>query len=121
MDMQAGARLTTHVLDTQAGCPASGMAVVVSGYDTTTQNFRELNALKTNSNGRTDEPLLTQQQFEQANVFKIRFYTKSYFENRQLSCFYPYVDVLFEVTDRSTHHHVPLIVSPFGYSTYRGS
>lgn len=108
--------ITTHVLDTSLGRPARNVPARLEQV-TETQNLL-LGTSATNADGRIadllDVPLET-------GRYRITFDTASYFAERGVPCFYPEVSILFEVTDASQHHHVPLLLSPFGYSTYRGS
>lgn len=105
--------LTTHVLNTATGEPAVGVAVALSDAAGTT-----LAEARTNADGRLDAPLPVA---ETSAIYTLTFQTADYFEAGGESCFYPAVSVHFEITDPTKHHHVPLLISPFGYSTYRGS
>jgi 5-hydroxyisourate hydrolase len=109
--------LTTHVLDTSLGRPARGIEVrlelrVAGGY-------RELARAYTDDDGRAPE-LLAPGALRVA-VYRLRFATGEYFAADGRACFYPEVAIEFEITRPDEHHHVPLLLSPFGYSTYRGS
>ena len=109
--------LTTHVLDTSSGRPAAGLPITLERQTHT--GFERIGAGVTNSDGRLSEPLV---QGEWAGgVYRITFDTAAYFSAQGTAGFYPTVQVVFEVTDPDSHHHVPLLLSPFGYSTYRGS
>ncbi len=109
--------LTTHVLDTRSGKPAAGLPVTLEKQ--LESAFVPIGQGVTNSDGRLSEPLV--QGDWEAGVYRITFDTKSYFASENIQGFYPTVKVVFEVTEPETHHHVPLLLSPFGYSTYRGS
>lgn len=109
--------LTTHVLDTSTGRPAAGVAVRLERRDG--EGFRELARGVTNDDGRVVD-LLAPEAFA-ADVYRLTFATAAYFAKDGRPSFYPDVTIAFEVTRPSEHHHVPLLVSPFGYSTYRGS
>jgi 5-hydroxyisourate hydrolase len=100
--------LTTHVLDTARGVPAEGVPVSVEALKGGV--WTPLAKGTTNGDGRCPE-LLKAGQLERG-TYKIRFDVKT--------PFFPYVEIVFNVTD-ARHHHVPLLLSPFGYSTYRGS
>jgi 5-hydroxyisourate hydrolase len=108
--------ITTHVLDTSTGRPARNVPVRL--HRVTETDSLLLGESATNPDGRIadllDVPLET-------GRYRITFDTAAYFAERGVPCFYPEVSILFEVTDASQHHHVPLLLSPFGYSTYRGS
>ena len=114
-------RLTTHVLDTAAGQPAAGIDVVVYRVDS---GRRQLASGRTNADGRLDQPVLEGDNLE-SGVYELVFQAGSYFRARQPELAEPlFVDEVvlrFGVNDPAAHYHVPLLVSPFAYSTYRGS
>ena len=102
--------LTTHVLDTARGRPAAGVAIELLNAG------REvLTTAVTNADGRTDEPLLTELE---AGPYELVFAVGDYFGE---ATFLDRVPVRFNVADPHAHYHVPLLVSPWSYSTYRGS
>jgi 5-hydroxyisourate hydrolase len=109
--------LTTHVLDTATGLPASGLNLVLSRRQGDT--WTELAKGTTNNDGRVS-PLLAEGELS-PGVYRMHFDTGAWFAATGSQGFYPWVDVVFEVTDSTRHHHVPLLLSPYGYSTYRGS
>lgn len=110
--------LTTHALNTSTGCPARGLEVELYFVDGEKEIF--LTKGECNDNGRiTDFPF--PEGSWKKGVFKICFMTEAYFAQTNTECFYPKCDVTFRVTDPSQHYHVPLLISPFGFSTYRGS
>ena len=106
--------LSTHVLDTSIGTPAAGVRVALERVDGAPQ---PLSAIATDADGRARDiaraPLV-------AGTYRLRFDTAEYFARTGRETFYPEVVVTFVVGD-DEHYHVPLLVSPFGYSTYRGS
>ena len=108
--------LTTHVLDTARGLPAAGVAVSVCRLEK--DDWSPLGRGVTDADGRCAE-LLKPGRLARG-VYRLRFETSPYFAAQSLRAFYPYVDVVFEVAEER-HYHVPLLLSPFGYSTYRGS
>jgi 5-hydroxyisourate hydrolase len=108
-------RLTTHVLDTAKGCPAVGIKVTVE-RQTATGVFEAIGGGVTNSDGRVPE--LLKPEYFARGIFRIRFETSSYHDGKG---FFPYVEIVFDVKNPDQHHHVPLLISPFGFSTYRGS
>ena len=110
--------ITTHVLDTSLGCPAEGIAVVLCKLEAHGKTV-ELGRGVTNSDGRVTDLLPAGE--AQAGTYRIEFDTASYFACSGRETFYPKVEVLFEVVSTGSHYHVPLLLSPFGYSTYRGS
>jgi 5-hydroxyisourate hydrolase len=119
-------RLTTHVLDTALGRPGAGIPVAVYQVDGTgdTVTRRRLHSVVTNQNGRCDEPLLEGDAF-QPGIYELVFSLSPYFAaTGQVLPSPPFVgDVILRVgiADGSQHYHVPLLVSPWSYSTYRGS
>jgi 5-hydroxyisourate hydrolase len=109
-------RLTTHVLDTMRGRPAAGVAVELRRGDET------LCQVRTNADGRTDAPLLDGDAL-QAGRYELVFDVGAYFAGAELPepPFLELVPVRFGVADPAAHYHVPLLASPWAYSTYRGS
>jgi hydroxyisourate hydrolase len=110
--------ITTHVLDLAAGRPASGVAVRLELRGD--GGWRELARAATDADGRARSLLATERPLA-AGVYRLTFDLAPYFAARGGECFFPEAAVVFEVKDPRVHHHVPLLVSPFGYSTYRGS
>lgn len=109
--------LSTHVLDASLGCPARGVPIRLERSGDGTTLFTAI----TDSDGRhrfqehgEDVPLA-------AGVYDLTFDTAAYFAASGQRGFYPKVTVTFEITDATAHHHVPLLLSPFAFSTYRGS
>lgn len=112
-------KLTTHVLDTAHGCPAKGLAVTL----TRVADGRVLQSIRTNADGRADTPLLEGDQF-QFGIYELSFAAGDYFRSLGLKlpepAFLDLVPIRFGISERR-HYHVPLLVSPYGFSTYRGS
>ena len=113
------ATISTHVLDTALGRPAEGMRIDLVRLDTDDGAAEHIGGGVTNADGRITE-LLDDAALFAPGVWRLTFHTGDYHEAGGRPCFYPNVDVVFEVVD-DTHHHVPLLTSPYGYSTYRGS
>ncbi len=111
--------ITTHVLDTARGRPAEGVPVALE-IQTNEGGWQTLGRGKTDADGRLRD-LLSQEQKLTKGVYRLTFDTATYFDSLGLGGFYPEVSVTFSVADASQHYHVPLLLSPFGYSTYRGS
>jgi 5-hydroxyisourate hydrolase len=105
--------VTTHVLDAALGLPAAGISVALSGPDGDV-----LASGETNADGRIPE--LGPDQLPTGH-YRLEFETGSYFAASERPTFYPRVTIEFVVTDGAAHYHVPLLLSPFAYSTYRGS
>ena len=109
--------ITTHVLDTALGRPAAGIPVQL--FRLSDGSLPELLGEEaTNSDGRARSLL---QSALTAGEYRITFAVQAYFAASNRACFYTTVQIDFRVTNPSEHHHVPLLISPFGYSTYRGS
>jgi 5-hydroxyisourate hydrolase len=112
--------ITTHVLDLETGRPAAGVAVRLEVYVPDRALWVELSKRVTDADGRVRDLLEAGAPLD-AGRHRITFGTGDYFRARGATTFYPSVTVEFEITEPAQHHHVPLLVSPFGYSTYRGS
>ena len=115
------ARLSTHVLDLSAGMPAQGMRVVLWRAGETLP----LTDQRTNSDGRTDEPLLNAPALP-TGQYRLQFHVADYFRSRGVLAagelpFLDVVEIAFGIGHASQNYHVPLLVSPWSYSTYRGS
>ncbi len=110
-------QITTHILDTSKGLPASGVAIYLE--QKTGNNWVEIGNGKTNDDGRLPG-LLSDDAILEIGTYRLVFDTDSYFKNQNITAFYPSVTIAFNVLD-TTHYHVPLLLNPFGYSTYRGS
>ena len=106
-------KITTHILDTARGCPAEGVKVILY-RPMASSGEEEIAYGYTNKDGRIADWL------GGAGIYKIRFVTRDYFDKGAVASFYPWVDIYFEVVAEG-HYHVPLLISPYGYSTYRGS
>lgn len=116
--------VTAHVLDTTLGKPAAGVEIVLAqlagaaagqGMDP----FAAVGHAVTNDDGRISD--LSRGAGLRAGTYRITFNSGAYFARRGVPSFYPQVEVIFQVTDPAQHYHIPLLLSPFGYSTYRGS
>ena len=111
-------QITTHVLDTSKGLPAEGIKITLQsplGND----QLEDITSGTTNSDGRI-EGLLAKDRVIEPGVYRMLFNTKAYFDNNNIKGFYPYVPIVFEIFD-TEHYHIPLLLNPYGYSTYRGS
>lgn len=105
-------KITTHILDVAHGHPAAGVEIRL--YAQTADSWQELNRAKTNADGRAGHWTAP------PGIYKLRFETGSYYKRIEAHTFYPFVEVHFEIAT-AEHYHVPLLLSPWGYSTYRGS
>lgn len=113
--------LTTHVLDTARGCPAAGLEISLYKIDGNQKHF--IRGMITNADGRTDSPILPKGEC-QAGMYELIFAAGTYLRNNGHEAdilFLGDVPVRFGLSDPDQHYHVPLLLSPFGYSTYRGS
>ena len=114
-------RLTTHVLDTMAGTPAAGLAIELW---TVGEGARCLETVATNADGRVDAPLLEGAAFV-AGRYELRFQAGAYLRARHGidadALFLDEIPIRFRIADPGQHYHVPLLLSAYGYSTYRGS
>lgn len=114
-------RLTTHVLDTAVGRPAAGLAIELWRLD---GDAELIGRFETNSDGRVDQPLLGPDQIR-TGVYELKFLAGDYLRKVTPGLAEPlFLDVIpirFGISDAGAHYHVPLLISPFGYSTYRGS
>jgi 5-hydroxyisourate hydrolase len=108
-------RLTTHVLDTASGRPGIGMEIELSVLDG--REWRTIKTVRTNADGRTDGPLLEGDSFR-PGTYQLVFHVGKYFQSQG---FLDLVPVRFVIRDAATHYHVPLLCSPWSYTTYRGS
>jgi 5-hydroxyisourate hydrolase len=117
-------KLTTHVLDTAHGKPAGGMRIALWRVNPRSGEKILLKTSVTNQDGRTDAPLLADDQL-QNGVYEIVFAAGEYFAAQSMEMpnppFLNEIPIQFGIADRTTHYHVPLLVSPWSYSTYRGS
>lgn len=109
--------LSTHVLDTANGRPAAGVPVTCEVRDA--EGWRLLAERRTDADGRIGD--LVERDALKAGVHRLRFATGLWAAHAGERTFWPEVAVVFEVTAPDEHHHVPLLLSPYGYSTYRGS
>lgn len=109
--------ITTHVLDTSCGRPAAGLPIRIEIKEG--ESWTELASKVTNEDGRVTD-LLPEGSLKAA-TYRITFDTGSYFDKTGTKAFYPYVEVAFSIDNTDQHYHVPLLLNPFGYSTYRGS
>jgi 5-hydroxyisourate hydrolase len=110
--------ITTHVLDTSIGRPAAGMKVSLEALSAG-DGWKQVGWGTTDTDGRIRELIMDTKLAERR--YRLVFDTASYFATRDIAAFYPVVIVVFEIQHPNQHHHIPLLLSPFGYSTYRGT
>lgn len=110
-------QITTHVLDTSLGRPAVGVQVTLEIQ--AAGGWREISRGATDAEGRLRHLLEPGALAE--GTYRLTFETHSYFQARKVRALYPQIAIAFEVPDKTEHYHIPLLLSPYGYSTYRGS
>ena len=111
--------ISTHVLDTSIGRPAQGVLIKLE-RNTPGAGWTLLADAVTDASGRVGQ-LLPPNEHLHLGGYRLRFDVETYFGEQQRETFFPEVSIQFEIRDETTHYHVPLLISPFGYSTYRGS
>lgn len=110
--------ITTHVLDTSRGRPASSVPVLLEIREDA--GWREVARAETDADGRARQ-LLPPESPLTAGTWRLTFGVGKYFETQGIESFYPEASIVFLIRDPGQHYHVPLLLSPYGYSTYRGS
>jgi 5-hydroxyisourate hydrolase len=114
--------VTTHVLDTANGTPAKNMKLEL--WEHSENGVVYLSGARTNSDGRLDAPIIGKDDMK-AGQFELRFHVADYYREKGCTlpepAFLDIVPIVFGIADTDSHYHVPLLVSPYGYSTYRGS
>ena len=109
-------RITSHILDTSLGKPAMGVIVTLFHWN---EDWQIIASGITNKDGRiTDLPEV--ENLSDNTIYKLKFETKNYFDNNKVESFYPFIEISFTIKN-DEHYHVPLLLNPFGYATYRGS
>lgn len=110
-------QITTHILDTTKGLPATGVTIIL--YQQQAAGWRQISQGQTNADGRL-AVLPDPAAILEPGTYKMTFLTQAYFDQERVPAFYPFVEIVFAVSDLQ-HYHIPLLISPFGYTTYRGS
>jgi 5-hydroxyisourate hydrolase len=110
-------QITTHILDTSIGKPAEGVSIIL--YRRQGESWERIGSGITNADGRIAD-LLAAGSVLPKGQYKMRFEVAAYFERMERKAFYPFVEIVFMI-DNNEHYHIPLLLNPFGYSTYRGS
>jgi len=109
--------ISTHILDLSSGKPAAGVRVVLSRIE---DGHRATMASGVTDNDGRIKELVSKGKLDAA-LYELDFETGPYFRGRRVEPFHPRVSVIVEITDPSQHYHIPLLISPFGYTTYRGT
>lgn len=110
-------QITTHVLDTSVGIPGKNICIQLQSFNN--NQWQTIAQGRTNSDGRIPD-LLPQNRNLKPSTYKMVFHCGEYYQQQSIKTFYPVVEILFNTFDEA-HYHVPLLLNPFGYSTYRGS
>ena len=111
-------QVTTHILDIASGKPARQVPITL--YQQQGDGWLEVGSGRTNDDGRIPD-LCAAEQVMDAGIYRMHFDTAAYFAATGDPVFYPWADVVFTIGGDGQHYHIPLLLSPFGYSTYRGS
>ena len=111
-------QLSSHILDVSTGMPASGVTVQLEQLNEKTKVWMFLDKKVTDEQGRIKEFL--DQSKQNKGIYKLTFFVKEYFTSKKTESFYPFIDVVFQIHD-DKHYHVPITLSAYGYSTYRGN
>ncbi len=110
--------ISTHILDTALGRPAAAVPVTLAFMENGAWSL--INEAATDADGRCKRLLPPTQTLRQG-IYRVHFETAAYFEQNQLHGLYPYVEIVFAVSDKEQHYHIPLLLTANGYTTYRGS
>jgi 5-hydroxyisourate hydrolase len=113
------ATISTHILDIARGAPAGGVAVGLA-MQNTDESWNELSHAWTDEDGRV-KPFFLVGEPLQSGTYRLVFDTEPYYSGLEIETFFPQVTIVFNVDDAAQHYHVPLLICPYGYSTYRGS
>jgi 5-hydroxyisourate hydrolase len=111
-------QLSSHILDVSSGMPASGVTIQLEKLSENTKVWVFVDKKVTDGQGRVKEFLDQRQQHK--GIYKLTFFVKEYFLSKKTESFYPFVEVVFQIQD-DKHYHVPITLSAYGYSTYRGN
>src|SRR5690554_337977 len=112
-------QLSSHILDITQGKPASNVEIRLSIQDGN-GDWTFVDSKYTDANGRIQDFLKAEEFVDHKGVYKLTYFVEPYFAKLGQSTFYPFIEVVFEIKD-DKHYHVPITLSPFGYSTYRGN
>ncbi|KRD58191.1 5-hydroxyisourate hydrolase [Flavobacterium sp. Root935] len=111
-------QLSSHILDVSKGSPVSDVTIRLEKYDQQTKIWSFIEEKKTDINGRITDFLNSEK--SNLGIYKLTYFTADYFKNNHVESFYPFIEVVFQIKDQK-HYHVPITLSAFGYSTYRGN
>lgn len=111
-------QLSSHILDVSKGLPAAGVKIKLEKYNDQTKTWSFVDEKNTDANGRIGDFLPSEK--NNLGTYKLTFYTSDYFKKSNTESFYPFIEVAFIIKDKN-HYHVPITLSAYGYSTYRGN
>lgn len=111
-------QLSSHILDISKGSPAVGVSIKLEKFNETSKKWTFVEEKNTDSNGRITDFLPSNQ--ANLGIYKLTYFTSPYFKKNNTESFYPYIEVVFQIKDKN-HYHVPITLSAYGYSTYRGN
>lgn len=111
-------QLSSHILDVSKGMPAPGVTIQLEKYSNQTKMWTVVDKKVTDKNGRVGDFLSSEN--SNLGIYKLTYLTSPYFKSMNTESFYPWVEVVFEITNKD-HYHVPITLSAYGYSTYRGN
>ena len=112
-------QLSSHILDISKGMPATGVPIRLEMLDTNKKTWSVIEEKVTDANGRISD-FLSSDKSNNEGIYKLTYLTADYFKSQKTESFYPFIEVVFEIKD-SKHYHVPITLSAYGYSTYRGN
>lgn len=116
---EAKYQLSSHILDVTQGQPATNVKISLSKQDES-GIWETIDEKYTDENGRIKDFLKEDKAVDNKGIYKLTYFVEPYFEKLNQSSFYPFIEVVFQIKDNN-HYHVPITLSPFGYSTYRGN
>ena len=111
-------QLSSHILDVSKGMPAQGVTIKLEKFNDAKKTWTSVEEKVTDKNGRV--PDFLPNDISNVGIYKLTFYTSEYFKKMNTESFYPWVEVVFQITN-ADHYHVPITLSAYGYSTYRGN
>ena len=111
-------QLSSHILDVSKGMPAPGVTIKLEKFNESKKTWTSVEEKVTDKNGRV--PDFLPNDISNVGIYKLTFYTSEYFKKMNTESFYPWVEVVFQITN-ADHYHVPITLSAYGYSTYRGN
>lgn len=116
---EANYQLSSHILDITQGKPATNVKISLS-KQVKNEDWKTIDEKYTDENGRIKDFLKVSKGVNQFGIYKLTYFVEPYFKKLNQSSFYPFIEVVFEIKDNN-HYHVPITLSPYGYSTYRGN